>query len=34
MVWTIGGTFDINGRNTFDLVLREIIKGPLLEKTK
>lgn len=34
MVWSIGASVGVMGRKAFDLLLREIIDGPLLPKTK
>ena len=34
MVWSVGATVGVEGRKAFNLLLREIIQGPLLPKTK
>lgn len=34
MVWSIGGSVGVEGRKAYNLLLREIIQGPLLPKTK
>ncbi len=34
IVWSIGGSSGIDGRKAFNLLLREIIAGPLLPRTK
>lgn len=34
MVWSIGASTGNDGRKNFDLLLREIIHGPLKEETK
>ncbi len=34
MVWSIGGSISGDGQKNYNLLLREIISGPLLSKTK
>ena len=34
MVWSLGGSVGVQGRKAFNLLLREIIAGPLMPKTK